>query len=85
MKSRCRLLVTSRYETNFDSLFQGKPRKRLEAAFNDVKAYVSLVFSNHPEFRDMVDSEFEDEIAINLSEKAKGLYVVSMDEILPMF
>jgi hypothetical protein len=33
----------------------------------------------------MVDSEFEDEIAINLSEKAKGLYVVSMDEILPMF
>jgi ankyrin repeat protein len=75
MKSRCRLLVTSRYETNFDSLFQGKPRKRLEAAFNDVKAYVSLVFSNHPEFRDMVDSEFEDEIAINLSEKAKGLFL----------
>ncbi|KAF2655446.1 ankyrin [Lophiostoma macrostomum CBS 122681] len=75
MKSRCRLLVTSRYEEKFDSLFQGKPRKHLEAAFNDVKAYVSLVLSNHPEFRDMVDSGFEDEIAINLSEKAKGLFL----------
>ena len=45
----------------------------MEAAPKDVKAYVALVLSNHPEIRDMVDESLETRIAECLSEKADGL------------
>lgn len=73
MKSKCRLLVTSRAERRYQDLFQGKVSLHVEAAPDDVKAYVGLVLSNHPELRDMVDEKLETRIAKCLSEKSDGL------------
>ena len=85
MRSKCRLLVTSRTEDTYESLFQGKPSIHVEAAPDDVKAYVSLVLSNHPELREMVDEQLEARIATCLSEKADGLFLfvyLSMQSLL---
>lgn len=75
MKSKCRLLVSSRDQRIYQDLFQGKPNLHVEAASDDVKAYVGLVLSNHPELRDMVDQQLEIRIAKCLSEKADGLFL----------
>ncbi|KAF2707829.1 ankyrin, partial [Pleomassaria siparia CBS 279.74] len=72
---KCRLLVTSRAEETYQELFRGKLSIQIEAASEDVHAYVRFVLTTHPELRDLVDEHLEIRIAECLSERANGLFL----------
>jgi NACHT domain len=73
MKSRCRLITSSRSNRTFKELFEENTSLEISATPRNIDEYVRSVLSSRQEISDMIDENLSEKISRTIQTKSRGL------------